>query len=206
MPVSVEDLEDLTRFRMIKTISYDDLTGFIMEQLKKKTIITGSFWLINIIFLACAVIMVITISGYYSAKLLFLHSVLGLLLFPLISIPEHELLHAIPFIISGARRIRVGMDLKQYIFYVTAHRYVASSLQYIIVAVTPFIVNSIILILLLCCSGGIWKWSLSLFLFVHTTMCAGDIGMINFYYLNRGKNIFSWDDVDRKEAYFYEEV
>ena len=31
-------------------------------------------------------------------------------------------------IFPGARKIRVGMDLKQYLFYVTAHRYVATPL------------------------------------------------------------------------------
>jgi len=53
---------------------------------------------------------------------------------------------------------------------------------------------------------GLWKWSLSLFLFVHTTMCAGDFAFLNFYHINRKKKIYTWDDADRKESYFYEEI
>jgi hypothetical protein len=43
-------------------------------------------------------------------------------------------------------------------------------------------------------------------LFVHATMCAGDFAMLNFYFLNRGKKIYTWDDFDKKMAYFYEEI
>ena len=34
------------------------------------------------------------------------------------------------------------MDLKQYLFYVTAHRYVATPLQFRIVALAPFLIIS----------------------------------------------------------------
>jgi hypothetical protein len=111
-----------------------------------------------------------------------------------------------PYWLSGAKRIRIGMDLKQYLFYVTAHRYVASPGQFKAVAFIPFFVISVCLILLIIILPGLWKWSLSLFLFVHTTMCAGDFALLNFYYLNRDKKIYTWDDADQKMAYFYEEI
>ena len=98
------------------------------------------------------------------------------------------------------------MDLKQYMFFVTAHRHVATPLQFRIVALVPFIVTGIAFLLLIFVLPGLWKWSLSLFLFVHTTMCAGDFALLNFYSLNRGKKIYTWDDVDEKIAYFYEEL
>jgi hypothetical protein len=37
-------------------------------------------------------------------------------------------------------------------------------------------------------------------------MCAGDFALLNFYFLNRDKEIYTWDDVDKKEAYFYEKL
>jgi hypothetical protein len=115
-------------------------------------------------------------------------------------------LHVIPYYLSGAKNIRVGMDLKQYLFYVTAHRYVATPLQFRIVAWTPFLIISIGLVLLVFLLPGLWKWSLSLFLFAHATMCAGDFALLNLYHLNRDKKIYTWDDADKKEAYFYEEL
>ena len=98
------------------------------------------------------------------------------------------------------------MDLKQYLFYVTAHRYVASPLQFRIVAVTPFIIISAVLIFLIFLLPGLWKWSLSVFLFAHATMCAGDFALLNLYFLNKDKKLYTWDDADKKEAYFYERI
>ena len=72
------------------------------------------------------------------------------------------------------------MDLNQYMFYVTAHRHVATPIQFRIVAIIPF--------------------------FIHTTMCTGDFAMLNFYWLNKKKKIYTWDDADQKVAYFYEEL
>jgi hypothetical protein len=98
------------------------------------------------------------------------------------------------------------MDLNQYLFYVTADKYVASPKQFRIVAWTPFFIISTGLLLLICLLPGLWKWSLSLFLFAHATMCAGDFALLNLYYINKDKKIYTWDDFDKKEAYFYEEL
>jgi hypothetical protein len=37
-------------------------------------------------------------------------------------------------------------------------------------------------------------------------MCAGDFALLNFYFLKRNKNIYTWDDAEKKMAYFYEEI
>ncbi len=206
MVYSVEDLNDETKFRQILTVSYQDLIEFIFNNIKKKTGLTLFFWSVCIIFLGLAVAIRINISGYFPLTGIIYHSILGLIIFPVLSIPLHELLHIVPYYISGARNIRVGMDLKQYLFYVTAHRYVASPVQFIIVAIIPFIVINVISILLVLYLPGLWKWSISLFLFVHTTMCAGDFALLNFYFLNNDKKIYTWDDADKKEAYFYEKL
>jgi hypothetical protein len=101
---------------------------------------------------------------------------------------------------------RIGMDLRQYLFYVTAHRYVAGPLQFRIVAVLPFFLITVSLISAIIFLPGLWKWSMSLFLFVHTTMCAGDFALLNFYLSRRGRKIYTWDDADLKIAYFYQEI
>jgi hypothetical protein len=165
-----------------------------------------SYWSACLVFLGIAVLVRINIAGYFPFIKILFHSFLGLIFFPLLCIPVHELLHIIPYYISGAKRIRVGMDLKQYLFYATAHRYVAAPLQFSIVAIIPFIILSLILLFLTINLTGLWKWSLSLFLFVHATMCAGDFAILNFYFLNRDKKIYTWDDADKKIAYFYEKI
>ena len=206
MSLSVEDLEEKTKFRLLLTIPYTELIQFVFDYLKRKSVLIFFFWFICVIFLSVAILIRIKIAGIFPSGQIIFHSAIGFILLPLIFIPIHEFLHIIPYFLSGAKNIRVGMDLKQFLFYVSAHRYVASPLQFIIVAFTPFVVISGGLIFLIIFLPDLWKWSLSIFLFVHTTMCAGDFALLNLYFLNRDKKIFTWDDLDKKEAYFYEEV
>jgi hypothetical protein len=206
MALKVEDLEDNTRFRHLLTISYRDIAFFVLENVRKRTALTMFFWSVCIIFIGLAITVRINFTGYYEPWNIFTHTLLGLIIFPVLIIPVHELLHIIPYLFSGARNIRVGMELRQFIFYVTAHRYVASAWQFRIVAVMPLLIISIITLALVFTLPGLWKWSFSLFLFVHATMCAGDFALLNYYFLNRHRKIYTWDDADLKEAYFYEEI
>lgn len=206
MALQVEDLEDQTKYRQILSVSYDELVPFVIEYIKRRSVLIISFWAICIFFLGIALIVRINISVYFPWREIFFHTVLGLVVFPVLAIPVHEFLHIIPYFLSGAKRIRVGMDLRQYMFYVTAHRYVSTKRQFIFVALVPFILVSTILMYLVFTMPGLWKWSLSLFIFMHATMCAGDFAMLNFYFLNKNKKIYTWDDFDKKIAYFYEEL
>jgi hypothetical protein len=206
MALKIEDLEDQTKYRQLLKIPYDELIPFVLDYLRRKSGLMIFFWTVCILFLGTALIVRINISGYFSYKNIFLHSLLGLIVLPLLYIPVHELLHIIPYFLTGARRIRIGMDLKQYMFYVTAHRHVAGRRQFTIVAWVPFLLTSLLAVYLVLILPGLWKWSFSLFLFVHATMCAGDFALLNFYWINRKKKIFTWDDADEKMAYFYEEI
>jgi len=127
----------------------------------------------------------------------------GLLLLPIILIPVHEGAHLIPFRIAGARDIRFGADLRQGIVYVTAHRFVAGRKLFSLVALTPFIAVTVALLVFILLSPPWWKWVLSMTLLIHTSMCAGDTALLGFMNSFRNRRVFTWDDADRKEAYFY---
>ena len=206
MALQVEDLLDESRFRQILKLPYDEIVSFVLDYIRRKSGLTTFYWAVCLFFLGIAVIVRINISGYYELKYIFIHTILGLVAFPLLYIPVHELLHIIPYFFTGAKRIRIGMDLRQYMFYVTAHRHVATAKQFRFVALVPFLITSLVFIFLVFSLPGLWKWSLSLFLFVHATMCAGDFAMLNFYVINKKKKIYTWDDADEKMAYFYEEI
>jgi hypothetical protein len=200
----VEDIENQTGFRQILAISYGDLVDFVLHHVKKPTLPIITFWLFCLIFLGTAIIIRLNISVSLLDRYIFLHSVLGLTVFPVLIIPLHEMMHAISFFIAGARKIKMGIDLKQYIFYVTAHRHVVSSGWFRLIALSPFISLSLLLVTMVLLLPGSWKWSLSLSLFIHATMCAGDFAFLSFLWINRGKTILTWDDADREIAYFYE--
>jgi hypothetical protein len=206
MKASVEDLEDQSRYRQLLKLPYTGLVEFILEYIRRRTWIMVLFWTLSILFIGLALTIRINIAGYFPLKSILFHSFLGFLVFPILIIPLHEGLHIIPFILTGARDIRIGADLKQYLFYVTAHRYVISPSEFRFVAYTPFIVVTIALLVLVFFLPGLWKWSLSVLLFVHTTMCAGDFALLNYYHINRNRKLYSVDDADEKTAFFYEEL
>jgi len=206
MALKVEDLEDQSKYRELLKIPYDELIDFVLDYMRRKSELMIFFWSACVIFLGIAITVRINIAGYFPVKSIMFHSLLGFIVFPVLMIPLHEILHVITYYLAGAHRIRFGMDLRQYMFYVTAHRFVTGQRQFKLVALTPFVTGSIVLIILILLLPGLWKWSLSILLFVHATMCAGDFAMMNFYFLNRGKKIYTWDDFDKKIAYFYEEL
>jgi hypothetical protein len=201
-----EDLNDERRYRHLITIRYSEIISFVLDHLRRKTGVILFFWSFCLITLGLAVIIRINISGYFELSKIFLHSLLGMIVLPVLIIPLHELLHIIPYILSGAKRIRVGMDLKQYIFYVTAHRHVASSGLFRLVAIFPFIAVTAASLFMIWWLPGLWKYSVAVFLFIHSTMCAGDFAMISFCNIYRKHKVYTWDDADLKEAYFYEEI
>lgn len=206
MTLKVEDLEDQSKYRQILKIPYDELVSFVLDYIRRRSGLMIFFWSICLVFLGLALFIRLNIGGYFPFRNIFMHSLLGLIIFPLIYVPVHELLHVIPYWLTGAKRIRIGMDLQQYMFYVTAHRHVATGSQFRLVALVPFLLTSAVMLYLILTLPGLWKWSLSLFLFIHATMCAGDFAMLNFYALHRGRKIYTWDDFDEKTAYFYEEI
>ena len=206
MALTTEDLQNESRYRHLLTLPYSEIVTFVVDYIKRKTAVTVFFWSICLIFLGIAIIVRINITGFYDFRKIFMHTILGIVVYPILIIPVHEGLHIIPYFLSGARNISIGMDLNQYMFYVTAHKYIASPLQFRIVALVPFIVVSITALFFTLYLPGLWKWSLSLFLFIHSTMCAGDFAMLNFYFVNRSGKIYTWDDADLKEAYFYQEI
>jgi len=203
MPLKVEDLEDQERFCKLLEIPYSDILEFVLEHLKKKTVLIVAYWSFCLLIAGAAVFIRISIAGVFPLKSIILHSAIGLFALPLVSIPLHEFIHVIPFLFTGARNIRVGMDLKQYMFYVTAHRHVVNTVQFIAIALFPFVLISLISVILMLHLAPLWKWSISLFFLAHTTMCTGDIAMLNFYVVNSEKKIYTWDDTDKKIAYFY---
>lgn len=204
--MTVEELEDKERFRLVLTIRHDAISDFLVDILASRKTVAVVFWSICIISLSLPVIVLINIGGYFSFGKILLHILLGLVAIPVALIPVHELLHIIPFVAAGARKIRAGFEARQYIFYATAHRYVTSRFLFCIVALAPFITVTGALLYLTLALPGIWKVSMSVAMFVHVNMCAGDFALMSIMTSNLKKRAYTWDDAELKEAYFYEEI
>ena len=200
---TVEELEDSSRYSKELTLPYGDIAHFVVDRLLTASLPMLMLW---IVLLAATVMSTVFWPGFLF-KLPEPHILKGLLagtvLIPLLLVPLHEGLHLLTFRLTGARDIRMGADLRQGIIYITAHRFVTSKRLLSFVAMIPFAVISAGLITAIVLCPVWWQWIFSISLFAHTTMCAGDAAMLTYTGSFKGQKVFTWDDADLMEAYFY---
>ena len=204
--VTIEELERGDRYELVRRLSYEEIPDFVMEHLFRKNKETRFFWLSVLLFLVLAIRP--TIDFFASAPGFWnflLYAFLGLVLFPLLLAPLHEIIHAFFFLLAGGRHLRAGIDLKNFFIYVTAHRHPVGRKAFRRIALAPFFVLNTALLAAAWLTPGYLSWSLYLTLFSHATMCAGDFAMLSFYASFGNREVITYDDVEEKCAYFYVE-
>ena len=199
-----EELENGNRYRLILKLSYNDIPEFVLRYLTRKNNASFFFWLSALFFLLLAVHPTL---AFFSARpglwSILVYAFYGFVLFPVLLIPFHEGIHALFFFLAGARRLKAGIDLRNFFFYVTAHRYPVGRRHFTHIAMAPFVLISVLLWAAAWFSSGYLSWSFYLTLFAHSTMCAGDFAMLSFYAQYGEQEIITYDDVKEKTAYFY---
>jgi hypothetical protein len=205
MVLSVKEIENNSRYRLILSLPYNEIVPFVLTYIKKRTLPLFIASILLSISLISICLFRLEIAGDYRWIDIFRHSIIGFIIIPLLLIVPHELLHVIPYYFSGARDIRIGAKWRDAYFYVTANRHPVNRFWFIIIALTPTIAITALLVLLLPLVPPLWQWSLLCTIFAHYTMCAGDFALINFYFINRRLKIITWDDAKSDTAYFYEE-
>lgn len=206
MNISPESIRGNPENNHLLTLQYNEMIPFVMEYLKKRTL-PVFISLVALIALTIAMVMIrINIAGSNSLSSIIVHSLTGFIVLPLLYILPHEILHIVPYRFSGARDIRIGANWKEAYFYVTAHNHPVKRGWFMVIALTPVITITAAIVTVLLSASPLWQWSLISSLFVHTTMCAGDLALINYFYINRHRTIVTWDDVEKGEAYFFEIV
>ncbi len=200
---AIEELEEGTGYEKVITIPYGEIAPFVMANIFRPAAPVMIVWVLTALSLLLSVLLwpgLITPAEGYG---IIAGLVTGLVFLPALLIPVHEGLHIIPYALAGARDIRVGADLRQGIVYVTAHRFVAGKRLFRVVAITPLVTITAILVLLMLLTGAWWRWVLALTIMTHSLMCAGDAAMLAALTRYRRREIYTWDDADREEAYFY---
>jgi hypothetical protein len=202
----LEELEDPSLYEKVLTLQYTEIAPFVLKQVKNSPFPVTAIWIMAAFSIFLSAWFWPGLRYPAAGQPVIAGLAAGMLFLPLLLVPVHEGLHLIPFRIAGARDIRVGADLRQGIIYVAAHRFVARRRLFTAVALAPLILISAGLSVMMLLSPFWWKWVFSMTLFVHTTMCAGDMALLGFLYGFRGREVYTWDDADRREAYFYVEV
>jgi hypothetical protein len=116
----------------------------------------------------------------------------------------HELLHALAYLLTGARKISFGVILKKFVFYALADRQVIAPRAFHIVALAPFVVVKLVCLVVVFSTGDIQlRYFFLTTMCLHSLFCAGDMAMLAFYNLHRDKEIYNFDNRSEGKTYFY---
>lgn len=200
----VETLKNDHGYDLILELDFNDMIPFVMKSIRRKSAVSFFYAVINLALLSFIVLFLI--KGIKNSSLewrpVLRQMVSGTFAGTLLIIPIHELLHGLVYRIVGAKKIRFGVDLQQFIVFVTADRYPVSGSEIIYLALTPFIViNAITILLIVFCFPHLILFS-SFLLLSHNIMCIGDFAVVNFVMQEKMK-IYNYDAVDEEKSYFY---
>jgi hypothetical protein len=84
-----------------------------------------------------------------------------------------------------------------------ADRFVIASKPFILLAIAPFIIINSLLIIGIAILPTPYNYILAGALMMHTSGCAGDFALISYYYVNRSKEIVTYDDQSAQITYFF---
>lgn len=202
---TVEQIKKDSRFQLLDKLHYDDIVDFATEYVRKRTRSMFFYLVLIIIFFILqwsAFLYGIFAKDMNTISLLkqFLY---GLIISLTIVIPFHELIHALGYFLLGARKIRFGAVLKHFAFYAAADDFVANRNAFIFLALSPFVIVSLLNLAGFVFVHGYASYTYISVLFFHATMCAGDFALLSYFEFHRDKELYTFDDVGKKISYFY---
>jgi len=207
--ISIQQLKESEDFKLVKELRFNDILSFVLENIRLKNSVSIAFYSIVFLFLILFFAQIATIfnqNGVSLAtfKLLGKSFWWGLISGSLLIIPIHEGLHALGFIIVGAKKIKFGADLKQFIVYAAAENFVAGRRAFYIIALAPIVVINLLCIPFFILGSPETKFFLIVMLLLHNIMCIGDFGMLSFFARHKEKEMYTFDEVGEKVSWFYE--
>jgi hypothetical protein len=208
MQQNYRELWDETRYRKILEIQHEDILSFIAGQLRPNNFAMQFFYGFN---LALFVFFLLTISrdfrvapfSFFCALLVFMA---GIPLFLILLVPLHEMLHALAFFLLGARKVRIIPRWEKLMVYAVADKFVLNFREFVFLALTPFVLINVGLIILLFVMPGVWKYAVWSALFFHATGCIGDFALLGFLSRNNPSETVNYDDFSEQKTFFFEKI
>lgn len=201
-----EELQSSSDFELLAEVSHQHLRDFVMEQIHLEKRIIRIYSVYQVVMMLIFVFfftrgIVLAIKGH--AELITTIGVSLVFSFTALII-IHELIHALAYLLTGARRISFGVILKKFIFYALADREVVSKGAFHVVALAPLVVVKAV------CLVGLFYFQDSQLMYfflsvmcLHSLFCAGDLAMLAFYNRHSDKEIYNFDHRSEGKTYFY---
>lgn len=199
--LAVEDLDDESRFKHLLTLHFEEIGAFLTAYYQKHRTPLIYAHIITVPAIMALMLVDFLVRDVALTDLVMAWG-LGFLSF-LLLLPIHEGIHGLAYKLYGAKDVRYGIVWRQGVAYAVAHRFVIDGRRFMWVALAPFlIINAMLLI-----AAAILPEHRLLLLSVlawHTIGTAGDFALLNYFWLHRDRQIYTWDDADTKASHFCE--
>ena len=186
-------------FELLDQLRHDDLLVFAARYFFERT-----SWITRLHHALSIVCVVTVVAAGVVHHIPITHAIgqffFGFLVMFVAVLPVHEALHALGYWAAGAREISWKMMWRYLAAYVVADRFVAGRRVFFFVALLPFVVITPIALAL---AFVFPQWSV-LWLTVllwHTAGVSGDWALMNYYWIHRDREIYTWDEDGN--SYFY---
>jgi hypothetical protein len=198
--VTIEDLSS-AHYTLLGELTHASLIEFVVRYFFKR----GS-WLTRVHHAMSILTVTVIIAIAWIQHRSWLNCLgsfgLALVMLLLFVLPAHEALHALAYRMAGAEDIRWEYSLRMMAVWVIAHRFVANARTFVFVALAPFVVINVVLIV----AAILWP-SLAVFLLCvllwHLHGSSGDWSLINFVWLHRARGFWTYDDAVTGRSWFY---
>lgn len=206
MKILPEELPE-HQYVLLDKLNHNELMSFVQLYLKKIIRFSILYTTLNVLAFMLVIFFFVreTATGANSFGEKFSYFSYGIAM-TILLVPIHEYIHVLAYKSQGATNTSYDANWKKFYFMALADQFVANRKEFQIVALAPITVISFILILLMPFVNPEWRLALSATLLAHTAMCSGDFALLSYFDFHKNKQIVTYDDIGKKESYFYELV
>lgn len=200
----ITELADAERFQLLEELHFDEILPFVSDYYTKhRSWITWLHYAFSI-GLASAWLVVgfqqrLDPIGWLAG------AGAAVLAFFILIIPLHEWIHGLVYQALGAPDVRYGFLLRQMAAYAIAHHFVANRRQFAWVALAPFVLINLALAIAALFLPGL-RFTLLALILAHTGGAAGDFAFLNYLWLKRHQELYTFDDAGLRTSYFYARI
>jgi len=191
-------------FTLDAVLHHQDIIPFIKEYLFTSNFFTLSYLFLNLLFLVALLFSFYIQISSDTVKLFDSFTWFGFgcaLTFALV--PIHEGLHGLAYKLCGAPSVSFAANWKKLYFMAIADKFVATRYPFYFIGSLPFLFISLVLIVLTLLSNDGRQIMLLSTLLIHTSMCAGDFGLMSYFAEKSNQQVATYDDHQNSVTYFF---
>jgi hypothetical protein len=203
MNLKPEELEANGYF-LLDEMNHAEIKPFVKKYIMKGGWFSLTYYLSVITSFSFLVFFCVKLyhSGNLPVSKILLRVSLGVLLtFALV--PFHELIHGLAYKLAGAKNTSYDANLRKFYFLAIADKFVTGKQEFKFIALAPFMIISLTLLMISFLTGEPWKIVLFTTLLIHSIACSGDFALLSYFEFNKKMNVVTYDDKENKVSFFF---